>query len=68
MFFLTSCLFLSALLSLTVMLELTQQHLRREMSPQSRRTFDLLLQLLPFDFIGYYLCFGINISIFLSRL
>ena len=68
MFFLTTCFLFSVLLPFTITLELVQQHLRCNTSLWSQIAFSFFLRLLPFDFIGYYMCFGINNSRFLSRL
>ena len=67
MLLLTTCLFVSALLSFSVMLEFVQQHLRRDTPPWRRRTSGLFLWTLSFDYIGHYLCFGVNSSRFFGR-
>jgi len=56
----TAHFFLLELLFFTIMLELIEQHLRRDPPLWCRRTLSFFLRLLPFDFIDQNLSSGIN--------
>jgi len=69
MSFTSSCRLFPVLSSFFITLEFVQQHLRRELLLRHRWLLSLsLLRPFTFDFIGRYLCFGINSTRFFGRL